>query len=139
MATSLRTIGLAAAVVALVTLRGDAQQPQQQQTPPPDQRQADPSQPQPPIFRTGINYVRVDVIVTDKAGATLDDLKESDFEVLEDGKPQKIDALKLIKLDGGRVESTKEPPKQIRTDFDEESEAARDDVRLFGIFLDDYH
>jgi VWFA-related protein len=33
----------------------------------------------------------------------------------------------------------KEPPKEIRTDYDEESEAARDDVRLFAIFLDDYH
>jgi VWFA-related protein len=134
MATSLRTIGLAAVALALVTMRGDAQQQSQQPPPPPDAQQ-----PQPPVFRTGINYVRVDVIVTDKAGATLDDLKEGDFEVLEDGKPQKIDALKLIKLDGGRVESAKEAPKQIRTDFDEESEAARDDVRLFGIFLDDYH
>jgi VWFA-related protein len=27
----------------------------------------------------------------------------------------------------------------IRSDADEQSEAARDDVRLFGIFLDDYH
>ena len=30
-------------------------------------------------------------------------------------------------------------PKAIRSDYDEESEAARDDVRLFVIFLDDYH
>mgnify|MGYP003693824629 CR=1 FL=1 len=30
-------------------------------------------------------------------------------------------------------------PRPIRTDYDEESEAARDDVRLFGVFLDDYH
>ena len=33
----------------------------------------------------------------------------------------------------------KEPPREIRTDYDEEMEAARDDVRLFAIFLDDYH
>ena len=31
------------------------------------------------------------------------------------------------------------PPQAIRSDEDEEVEAARDDVRLFGIFLDDYH
>ena len=30
-------------------------------------------------------------------------------------------------------------PRAIRTDYDEETEAARDDVRLFAIFLDDYH
>src|SRR6185295_9433642 len=41
--------------------------------------------------------------------------------------------------DGGTAESVKEPVKEIRNDFDEESEAARDDVRLFAIFLDDYH
>ena len=33
----------------------------------------------------------------------------------------------------------KDPPREIRTDYDEEAEAARDDVRLFAIFLDDYH
>src|SRR5207302_11504476 len=30
-------------------------------------------------------------------------------------------------------------PRAIRSDYDEEAEAARDDVRLFAIFLDDYH
>ena len=52
---------------------------------------------------------------------------------------RKIDTFKLIKLDGGTADAIKEPPKEIRNDFDEESEAARDDVRLFAIFLDDYH
>jgi VWFA-related protein len=110
------------------------QQQQQQQTPPPEQ-----PQPQQPTFRTGINFVRVDVIITDKSGTSVADLQPGDFEVLEDGKPQKIETFKLVKLDGGAVEAVKEPPKEIRTDFDEESEAARDDVRLFAVFLDDYH
>ena len=128
------------------------QQPQQQPPPsqqPPSQQQSQPSQPavtppqqtpdQPPLFRTGVNYVRVDVIVSDKTGNPVQDLHENDFEVLEDNRPQKIESLKLIKLDGGVQEATKEPVKPIRSDYDEESEAARDDVRLFGIFLDDYH
>ena len=93
----------------------------------------------PPVFRAGINYVRVDVIISDKNGNPVADLQASDFDVAEDGKPQKIDTFKLIKLDGGTADSIKEPPKEIRNDFDEESEAARDDVRLFAIFLDDYH
>ena len=133
MATSFRALCLAAALAALVSLRGDAQQATP--PPPPDQ----PQQQAPPVFRTGINYVRVDVIVSDnKTGQPVDDLKASDFDVLEDGKPQTVENFKLIKLDGGRAD-TKEPPKQIRTDYDEEAEAARDDVRLFGIFMDDYH
>ena len=44
----------------------------------------------------------------------------SDFEVTEDGKPQKIETFKLIKLDGGTADSIKEPPREIRTDYDEE-------------------
>ena len=141
MASRFRTVISAAALAALLVLRGGAQQsqqPQQQQQPAQQGGQQQQGQPA-PTFRTGINYVRVDVIVSDKTGAPVGDLKEGDFDVLEDGKPQKIDAFKLIKLDGGRVESANEAPKQIRTDYDEESEAARDDVRLFGIFLDDYH
>src|SRR5438105_15948259 len=94
---------------------------------------------QPAQFRTGINYVRVDVIVSDKNGANVADLKQSDFEVTEDGKPQSIENFKFIKLDGGLSSAAVEgAPRSIRTDTDEEQEASRDDVRLFAIFLDDY-
>jgi len=91
------------------------------------------------VFRAGINFVRVDVIVSDKNGANVADLKQSDFEVTEDGKPQAIENFKFIKLDGGAVPGPDGPARAIRTDADEEQEAARDDVRLFAIFLDDYH
>jgi hypothetical protein len=90
-------------------------------------------------FRTGINFVRVDVIISDKAGNPIADLSQADFDVTEDGKPQKIETFKSVKLDGGRGDAIKSPPREIRTDYDEEMEAARDDVRLFAIFLDDYH
>jgi len=92
------------------------------------------------VFRGGINFVRVDVIVSDnKTGVQIADLKESDFDITEDGKPQKIEAFRFIKLDGGVSEAIKEAPREIRTDYDEEMEASREDVRLFAIFLDDYH
>ena len=146
MATTFRTaIGLAV-IVALTVMHGDARegvqaQPQQQQPqsqPPPAGQPQQQPQP-PPSFRTNINYVRVDIITTDKSGNPIGDLKASDFEVFEDNKPQTIDTFKLIKLDGGVQDSITEPPRQIRTDFDEESEAAKDNVRLFAFFLDDYH
>jgi VWFA-related protein len=92
-----------------------------------------------PTFRAGINFVRVDVIVTDKNGSPVNNLTAADFEVTEESKPQKIETFKLIELDGGLIPTTDGPPRAIRTDADEESEAARDDVRLFGVFLDDYH
>ncbi len=105
---------------------------------PPDQDPAAPRQ-QPPTIRTGINFVRVDVIVTDKAGHPVMDLKAEDFSVAEDGKPQKIEAFDVVKIDGTATEIASGPPRAIANDFDEEREASRPDVRLFVIFLDDYH
>jgi VWFA-related protein len=143
MAKLLRVTAAMAFTVALATvIPGHAQQqsgqtqgqPQQPQAPPPPVA-ADGQ----PVFRTGINFVRVDVIVSDKSGNPVADLKQNDFEIVEEGKPQAIETFKLISLDGGLMQSTKEPPRQIRTDEDEESEAAREDVRLFAFFLDDYH
>jgi VWFA-related protein len=94
---------------------------------------------QPPRIRTGINYVRVDVIVTDKSGQPVLDLTPEDFSLSEDGKPQKIDAFDVVKIDGTATEIASGPPRAINNDFDEEREASRPDVRLFVILLDDYH
>jgi VWFA-related protein len=80
----------------------------------------------------------VDVIVSDRKAQPVTNLTQDDFEVLEDGKPQKIEQFRLIKVDG-----TPKPgapaPRQIRNRNDEELEAARDDVRIFVFFMDDYH
>jgi hypothetical protein len=92
-----------------------------------------------PTFRTDINFVRVDVIVADKQGNAVGDLRPQDFDVTEDGKPQIIQTFKLINVKDNATAAAAEPPRQIRTLLDEESEAAKDDVRLFAVFLDDYH
>src|SRR5437660_11951243 len=81
-------------VTARVGLLGGAsaaarQPPQQQsQQPPPPT----PPPGQPPTFRTGINFVRVDVIISDKQANTVGDLQQGDFDVTDDGKPSKIEA-----------------------------------------------
>jgi VWFA-related protein len=135
--TRIRSLMLATlAVVTIVSVeaRPAAQTPQPPPAQPPDPQ----AQPPKPTFKSGINFVRVDVIVSDKQGATIADLKPTDFEVLEDNKPQSIESFKLIQVDG-TPGPTGEPPRPIKTQYDEESEAAREDVRLFAIFLDDYH
>jgi VWFA-related protein len=141
-------ITAAAVLLAATTavLPGHAQQPSGGTAPAPQgqpataQAQSGAQQPPPgPIFRAGINFVRVDVIVSDRSGNPIADLKPGDFEIVEDGKTQNIETFKLVSLDGGLMEATKTPPRQILTDADEETEAARDDVRLFAFFLDDYH
>jgi VWFA-related protein len=91
-----------------------------------------------PVFRTGINYVRVDIIATDRQGRPVTDLKPEELEVFEDGKLQTIDSFKLIEVTG-HPQPGEAAPRPIRTDYDEESEAAREDVRVFVIVLDDYH
>ena len=93
---------------------------------------------QQPTFRTGINFVRVDVIVSDDDGNPILDLKPEEFTVLEDGKPQKIETFTVVKVDP--LDQIEGPTNgEIRSPIDEEREAARPEVRLFVILLDDYH
>lgn len=125
--------------VCLVGASPDARQggtASQPPTQPPTQPQ-DPPQDQPPVIRTGINYVRVDVIVTDEKGNAVLDLKPEDFTVHEGGKLQKIDAFDLVKIDPVAQADVRQ--RDIRSLADEAREAARPDVRLFVILLDDYH
>src|SRR6476469_9788947 len=61
--------------------------PQTPAPPPPTTPAPNADTQQPPRIRTGINYVSVDVIVTDKDGQPVLDLKQDDFAVAEDGKP----------------------------------------------------
>ena len=132
----MRLTGAGLILAALCSVSGDAQQPDPAGAPQEPQQEGG----QPPIFRTGINFVRVDVIVTDsKTGQPVSDLTQGDFEVVEDNAPQVVETFKLIELDGGVREALDGPARAIRNDSDEELEAARDDVRLFAIFLDDYH
>ena len=56
--------------------------------------------PQPPgvTFQVEVNYVDVDVVVTDEQGQFVTGLTRDDFEVFEDGKPQKIDTFSLVDI-----------------------------------------
>ena len=122
------------ALVLLLSSGSQAQRQAVQQQP----QQPPEEQPQQPTFRAEINFVRVDVIVTDRDGNPVTDLEADDFEVFEDDTPQTIDSFRLVRLTG-TPEPGAEPARPIRNGFDEEREAAREDVRLFAIFFDDYH
>lgn len=113
-----------------------AQQPGSGQPAPGEQPAGQQEQPR-PTFRRGINYVTVDVIVTDGKGNPVLDLKPEEFEVYEEGKPQKVESFQVIKVDEANLGST--VPSQVRTQADIEREAERADVRIFAFLLDDYH
>ena len=95
-------------------------------------------QPQPPVFQTGINFVRVDAIVTDEDGNPILDLTPDDFRVFEDDVEQTIESFRLVEVTGV-PDPALPPPSSIRNDYDQEREAARPDSRIFVFFLDDYH
>ncbi len=123
-------IGVGASASALATPEGQAASPAPQNASPaaPDTQ---------PVFRTGIDTVRVDVIVTDRQGNPVTDLTLEDFDIQEDGKPQKAETFRLVKIDTliqpGYTQRT------IRTRNDEETAAADENSRIFVFFLDDYH
>jgi VWFA-related protein len=98
--------------------------------PPPGQ------QPPRPTFRTGTNVVRVDVTVIDRSGHPVTGLTPEDFEVREDGQPQAITSFKLVEASGQPTDELSLP---IRGPEHAAAEAARDDVRVFLFFWDEYH
>ncbi len=106
------------------------------QTPPAAPRPA--QQPQ-TTFRTAIDAVTVDVIVTDKQGNPVTDLTAADFEIKENNKVQAIDTFKRVDLTSDRFDVDPAKAAPILSMESMEREAARDDVRLVTIFLDDYH
>lgn len=112
---------------------GPGQQPPvQQSTPSPQQP------PQQPTFRAGVKLVRVDVSVTGGGDKPVIDLQANDFQVTEDGVPQRVETAQFQRLDGQR-QAGGETSLDIRSREHAAAEAAREDVRMFVIFLDDYH
>jgi VWFA-related protein len=131
------------AIVAACVLAGGAiaaqQPPTVVSTSPaqvPVQPPQDPQQPV-PIFRAGTDVVRVDVTVT-AGDKPIVDLQAADFEVKEDDVVQTVSTAQFVRIDGQRTSDLDEPL-EIRSFEHAKLEAARDDVRLFAILLDDYH
>jgi VWFA-related protein len=133
----IRFVTALALAAALLQTAGAQQHTPPQDPPATNPPPQDPQQPR-PIFKTGINFVRVDVIVSDKNGNPILDLKPEEFSISEDGRAQKIEQFDVIKIDP--LDQVEGPTNsQIHSRQDEEREAARPEVRLFTILLDDYH
>ena len=67
------------------------------------------AQEQEEVVRVRSNEVRLDVVVKDKKGRPIKDLKNTDFEVLEDGVPQKVESFRFVSREAAAISSeTKE-------------------------------
>lgn len=96
------------------------------------------ARPQAPTFRTGVSLVRVDVTVTDRNGLPVDDLRAEDFTIEEDGVVRPIEAFQFVRLTG-EAAAGDDLSLDIRSLEHGRAEAGREDVRVFALFLDDYH
>lgn len=87
------------------------------------------------MFRGGVTYVSVDAYPR-RDGKVVEGLKAQDFEVLEDGKPQKIDTFEFVRIDSNPVDTDRrDPSSQAESD----RLAADPRVRVFVVYLDLYH
>jgi VWFA-related protein len=120
--------------IGVVSAQQGAQPPAQ----PASQRPAQaPSQGQPPtpVFRAGANFVRVDAFAM-KDGKPVTDLKMEDFEVSEDGVPQKLETFEHVMVTAGGAPAARIEPRTV----EESRQAAADPrSRLFVVFLDTPH
>ena len=114
-------LALAAAVLALLGTGTPAAR--QQQAPP-------------VIFRSEVNYVEVDATVTDAQGTPVPDLTQADFDLLEDGKPQKIASFSRVDLPLERPERPLFAGKAIEPDV---ATNRAIEGRIWLIVLDDLH
>ena len=91
--------------------------------------------PQRPVFRGGANFVLVDAYPMQN-DRIVEGLTVSDFQILEDGKPQKIEALEFVRVDTGPFIGERRDPNNQR----EMLAAARDPYnRVFVAVLDLAH
>ncbi len=93
------------------------------------------SQQKPPVFRAGIQYVSVDVVVTDSNDKPITDLQAFDFEILDRGKPQRIVDFRLVTIPVGTPGSAV----VTRTSDVASNATPSPDSRLFVIMIDDLH
>src|SRR5438552_8576871 len=92
---------------------------------------------QPPLtFRVEANFVEVDAFVSDATGKPITDLRASDFQLLEDGKPQMVSAFSYVNIPIARAERPLFSPTAIEPDVETNIGM---DGRIYMFVLDDLH
>src|SRR5437899_2783600 len=94
-------------------------------------------QPQQPTFRVQVDYVEVDVVVTDRQGNLVRDLKKEDFQVFEDGKPQSINTFTFVDIPIERADRPLFAASPIEPDV--KTNERPFDGRVYVMVVDDLH
>ncbi len=91
-------------------------------------------QEQPPRFEVRVDFVEVDVVVTDRGGNRVMDLGVEDFEILEEGEVQEVASLRMINIP---AKADVSPPVSIATDV--ATNRLPEGGRLYVLVLDSLH
>ena len=113
----------AAAMSRLVSQQPQAQRDEARDT------SARPAADAPPVI------IRINAVVTDRRGLPILNLTAADFELRDNGREQKLDAVVLQSAPAAIA--TEAPP--ILSEQDEQQAASELNTRLFAIFLDEFH
>jgi VWFA-related protein len=91
-----------------------------------------------PVFRGGVEFVRVDVVVTDDKDRPVTDLTIADFEIVEKGRPQTITDFLYVDVPVAKREIGDDvpvaPPPDVAT-----NELPSEASRAFVMLVDDRH
>ena len=98
-------------------------------------RQQDPTA----SFRGGVDFVSVDVTVTDQQGRPVRDLGLADFEVFEDGRRQKVSSFSLVQIPIVLGVATAKSGGIERVEPDVRSNERDASGRVYVLLLDDLH
>jgi VWFA-related protein len=90
-------VGVCVAALLVVPLSGAQEPSPTQQTPA-------------PTLHIGVTAVEIDAVVTDGSGKHVSDLQASDFELLQDGKPQTISSFRYVPIRVHPGEAGAPPP-----------------------------
>ena len=119
------------AAVCLAAIAGTVQSmaaPQQTQP-------ISPSVPPPVTFKVETSYVDVDAVVTDRQGNVVRGLTKDDFELLEDGKPQRIDMFTYVDIPAVPQDRFLAANRPVSSDV--KTNAPSQAGRLYVLMLDD--
>jgi VWFA-related protein len=97
--------------------------------------QPPPQDPQRPVFRAGAYFVTVDAYPLQN-GRVMEGLTADDFQILEDGRPQKIEAFEFVRVEAAAPDALLRDPGNDREML---AQVADQRTRVFVAFLDAYH
>ena len=102
-------------------------------------RQPQGSQQQQPTatFRTRVDVVQVDAVVLDSQGRFVSDLRQDEFEVLENGKPQQLATMQVVNIPVERADVPLFANRPVEPDV--RTNERPFDGRVYLIVLDDLH